>query len=72
MILSIAFAVLIYVLIGFVFALSVYVTHDGDRNEDDVICDFFLWPILLLGAILVVSAKATKAVGNWILKLRKG
>ena len=71
MILSIAVAVLIYVLIGFVFAVSVYVSHDGDRQEDDLICDFFLWPILLLGAILVLSAKVTRSVGNRILKLRK-
>lgn len=71
MILSIAVAVLIYVLIGFVFAVSVYVSHDGDRQEDDVIFDFFLWPILLLGAILVLSAKLIRITGRRILKLRK-
>jgi hypothetical protein len=62
----------VYLVIGLIAAVITYVRVDGDREEDDIIFDAFLWPLLILGGVLVLVSKATKWIGDWILARRSG
>lgn len=59
-----------YLVIGLVASIISYVRADGERDEDDIIFDVFLWPLLVLGAVLVLTSKATRWIGGWILARR--
>jgi hypothetical protein len=63
-------AVITYLLIGIAFAVILYVKDNAERDEDLVIFDVFAWPLLVLGALLVLTARCTRIVGDWILRLR--
>ena len=60
----------VYLVIGLIAAVVTYVRVDGERDEDDIVFDAFLWPLLVLGAVLVVVSKVTKLIGGWILARR--
>jgi hypothetical protein len=60
-----------YVVVGLVASISIYVTHHGDRKENEIISDLFFWPVLVVGAIFVLSAGFVRSLGDRILKLRK-
>lgn len=63
-------AILAYLLIGVAFAVFYYVRDAAHREEDSIIFDVFAWPLLVLGALLVLLAICTRIIGDWILKLR--
>lgn len=70
MITTILTSVFAYLVIGLVASIISYVRADGERDEDDIIFDIFLWPLLVLGAVLVLASKATRWIGGWILARR--
>ena len=70
MVFWISMAMAAYILIGLAFAVGVYIQEDGDRNDSEIEFDVFMWPLIVLGALLVLMARCTKLVGDWILRMR--
>ena len=66
----ISVAVVAYVLIGFAFAVGVYIQEDGDRNDSEITFDTFMWPIMLVAVVALLIARGAREIGNWIIKKR--
>lgn len=64
-------AVVAYVLIGFVFAVGVYIQEDGDRNDSEVTFDTFMWPMVLAAVVALLIARGARKIGNWIIKKKE-
>jgi amino acid transporter len=67
----ISVVVVAYVLIGFVFAVGVYIQEDGDRNDSEVTFDTFMWPMVLAAVVALLIARGARKIGNWIIKKKE-
>ena len=70
MVFWISAAMAAYILIGLAFAIGFYLKEGGDRNDIEITSDVFAWPLIVLGALMMLLARCTKLVGDWILKMR--
>ena len=70
MITIILISAIVYVSIGVVTSLVIYVHSEGYRDEDKVIVDCFLWPMVAAGAFCILTGMGVKKVGDWILARR--
>jgi len=67
----ISVAVVAYLVIGFAFAVVSYVLEHGDRNDNEIMFDVFVWPMVLAAVVALIVAMGTREVGDWIIK-KKG
>lgn len=67
---AILISAIVYVFVGVVTSLVIYVRSGGYRNIDEVMDDCFLWPLSALGAVFVLTARFVKWIGDWILAVR--
>ena len=67
MITIILISAIVYVSVGVVMSLAIYVYSKGYRDEDKVVVDCFLWPMIILGAGVIATVPFVKWVGDWIL-----
>lgn len=70
MISIILISAIVYVSVGVVAAIILYVRCDGYRDADEVVADCFLWPLVVLGAGAIATGQFVKWVGDWILARR--
>lgn len=70
MITIILISAIVYVSVGVIAAIILYVRCDGYRDADEVVGDCFLWPLVVLGAGFILTGQFVKWVGDWILARR--
>jgi hypothetical protein len=70
MITIILISAIVYVSVGVVTSLVLYVRSGGYRSIDEIIDDCFLWPLAVLGAFVALTGIGVKKVGDWIIARR--